>query len=33
VVELRAFCEAIGISFPTFATRLHQAISANEKPS
>ncbi len=33
VVELRAFCEAVGISFPTFATRLHQAILANEKKS
>ena len=31
--RIDAFCEAIGISFPTFATRLHQAISANEKPS
>jgi transcriptional regulator with XRE-family HTH domain len=32
VVELRAFCEALGLSFPTFATSLHHALSRGKKP-
>lgn len=31
VVELLDFCEAIGLPFPSFAARIHQAILASEK--
>ena len=31
VVELRAFCRALKIPFPDFVTKLHRALSANER--
>jgi transcriptional regulator with XRE-family HTH domain len=32
VVELRAFCKAIGISFPSFVQRFNTALSKTKKP-
>lgn len=31
VVELRAFCRALKLAFPTFVNRLHLAISMGER--
>lgn len=31
VVELRAFCRALKVPFPSFINKLHQAISSTER--